>query len=331
MERRSFLKLGATSLGAAAMGGLLSWSPRTHAATITRTYYITDGFITQPDGTDVYFRGYSDSTSALNVPAAPIIAQEGDTLEITINNALGTDHSFVIEGVVDSGPIRAGESKVVRFTVNSAGTYLFHDTVNTPSNRVAGLHGALAVMPAGSSNELYSGSPTFTKQRFWLLNEVDPAWNDALRNGMAPPNAFVPRYFTINGLSMRPPGHPDYNNPDVNSFYDPDTALEGYIGDRTLIRILNAGMCSHSLHWHANHVEWLTKNGQIRSEIWLKDTLMLDNNLGSLDAIFPFDPPPDAHPPVSTGDFVMHLHDEMTQTAGGGLYQFGAGTKIKFK
>jgi len=28
---------------------------------------------------------------------------------------------------------------------------------------------------------------------------------------------------------------------------------------------------------------------------------------------------------------VMHLHDEQTQTAGGGMYQFGAASTIKFK
>ena len=186
-------------------------------------------------------------------------------------------------------------------------------------------------MPSGSSNTLYSGSPTFKKQLFWILNEVDPAWNTRVQNGLTPNTTFKPRYFTINGLSARPPGAPGYSDPAKDAGYDPRTKLSGFIGDRTLIRCLNAGMCTHSLHWHANHLEYLTRNGQVRSDIWLKDIIGIDNNMGKFDAIYPFEPPPDAYPPVTMGMYVMHLHDEMTQTAGGGLYQFGAATGIDFK
>jgi len=130
---------------------------------------------------------------------------------------------------------------------------------------------------------------------------------------------------------MRVPGSPDYSNPAIDAGYNPETRLEGSIGDRALVRIQNAGMAMHSVHFHANHVEWLARNGEIRPDIWLKDSLLLPNNKGSLDVIYPFDPPPDAWPSVTTGHFPMHLHDEMTQTAGGGLYQFGLATTIAFK
>ena len=211
------------------------------------------------------------------------------------------------------------------------GSYLYYDGINAPYNRLVGLHGGFAVMPAGSRNELYSGSPTFVQQYVWVMNEVDPAWNDRVRRNRRPNTAYTPRYFTINGRNMRVPGHPDYGNTAVDAGYAPDTRLVGSIGDRTLVRILNAGMATHSLHFHANHVEWLTRNREIRPDVWRKDTLMLPNNLGSLDVIFPFEPPPDAWPPVSTGHYPMHMHDEMTQTAGGGLYQFGTATTISFE
>lgn len=332
MKRRTFLQ---ASVAGALSGtaGLLSWTPRAHAATVARTYYITDGYVTQPDGVNVYFQGFSDSATALNVPASSFIVQEGDTVEVTINNTLGSDHSFVIDGVVDSGVIAAGTSKTVSFVVGTAGSYLFYDKLNAPYNRVTGLHGGMAVMPAGSSNELYAGSPTFVKQLFWIYNECDPAVNEAVRTSTTPPplTNYVPRYFTINGLSSRPPGAPGYEDPSVNSYYDPRTALTGYVGDRTLVRVLNAGLCTHSMHFHANHVELLKRNGGILPDIWLKDVVPLDNNRGSADLIFPFDPPPDAWPQVTTGNYVMHLHNEQTQTAGGGSYQFGAQTSIKFK
>jgi hypothetical protein len=78
-------------------------------------------------------------------------------------------------------------------------------------------------------------------------------------------------------------------------------------------------------------MEWLTDRGTVRASVWKKDVLYLRNQLGKIDAIYPFEAPPDAYPPVTTGHFPMHLHDEMSQTAGGGMYLFGAMTDIIFK
>jgi len=333
MKRRNFLKAGVGGFTGAALGasGLLSWSPRSYSATITHTFYITDGFIDQPDGVSVYFRGFSSASNSLNVPGESLIVQEGDTVTITIVNTLGTTHSFKIDGVVDSGQIRGGTSKTITFTPTTAGSYLYYDAQNAPYNRVTGLHGGLAVMPLGKSNQLYSGSPTFKIQKFWVFNETDPAWNNAVRNGQTPGSAFKPRYFTLNGLSGRPPGAQGNGNPDIDAMADHRSALHGRIGDRTLIRALNAGMAIHSVHTHANHMEWLTRNGQIRPSIWKKDIIPLEGNMGKVDMIFPFEAPPDAWPPASKGGYPMHLHDEMTQTAGGGLYMFGAMTDIYFE
>ncbi len=334
MKRRDFIKFGGASIAtgiASGSLGLLSWSPRSYAATISHTFYITDGTIAMPDGVDVYFRGYSESSAQLNVPGTSLIAQTGDTISITIVNTLGTPHSFVIDGVIDSGPVQPGQSVNINFAAGNPGTYLYYDSLNAPYNRLSGLHGGFAVMPAGSSNELYSGSPTFVQQYVWMTNDIDPVWHNEIRFGRTPSTAFRPYYFTLNGRSMRVPGHPDYGDPEIDSGYNPDTRLEGSIGDRTLVRIINAGKCMHSVHFHANHVEWLARNRQVRADVWEKDSLFLPNNMGSLDVIFPFDPPPDAWPPVTTGHFPMHFHDEMTQTAGGGLYQFGLATTIAFK
>ncbi len=332
MNRRNFIKTGGAGFASVILGstGLLSWTPRAHAATISKTFYITEGTITQPDGVDVYFCGFSEDTTSLNVPGAHLIVQEGDTVAVTIVNTLTTDHSFVIDGVVDSGVIKAGTTRNFEFTANTAGSYLYYDGLNAPYNRLIGLHGGFSVMPQGSSNELYSGSPIFVQQYSWITNDIDPVWHNAVRDGNTPTSKFKPYYFTLNGRSMRVPGHPDYGNPDIDSGYAKDTRLTGSIGDRTLVRIQNAGLCMHSMHFHANHVEWLTRNRVIR-EVWLKDTVFLPNNIGSVDVIYPFETPPDSWPPVSKGHFPMHSHDEMTQTAGGGLYQFGLATTISFE
>jgi hypothetical protein len=94
--------------------------------------------------------------------------------------------------------------------------------------------------------------------------------------------------------------------------------------------MLNVGLAIHAVHTHGNHMEWLTSNGQIRT-VWKKDIIPLPGNNGRADMIYPFEPPPDAWPATNTGVYPMHLHDEMTQTAGGGLYMFGAMTDIFFE
>jgi FtsP/CotA-like multicopper oxidase with cupredoxin domain len=333
MKRRDFLKAGTAGLAGSVLGGvgLIAWTPRAHAATITKTFYITDGFITQPDGVNVYFRGFSPSSSSLAVPGAQLVAQEGDTVRITIVNRLSTSHSFKIDGVVDSGRIYGGQTRTIEFQANDAGTYLYYDARNAPYNRLSGLHGGFAVMPGGSSNEVYAGSPTFVQQYFWVFHDIDPTWHNAFRFGNTPNTAYTPRYFTLNGLSARPPGAPGAHDPAIDAMADPLSALHGHVGDRTLLRVLNPGMCYQSVHTHGNHMEWLTDNGQIRDDVWSKDCIYLEGNMGKFDAIYPFEAPPDAWPPVTTGAYPMHLHTEMSQTAGGGLYMFGALTDIFFE
>ncbi len=333
MKRRDFLKFTSAGVASSLLGGvgLLSWTPRAHAETINKTFYITDGYVTQFDGTNVYFRSYSSSAGSLNVPGESLIVQEGDTVRITLINTLDTSTSFVIGGLVDSGTIAAGQTKTVEFVANSYGSHMYYDKLNAPYNRLLGLHGGLAIMPQGSSNELYPGSPTFVQQYFWIFNDIDPIWHNAIATGDTPTTPYRPRYFTLNGLSGRPPGAPGAHDPNIDSLTDPRSALHGHIGDRTLVRMFNVGKADQSVHAHGNHMEWLTENGQIRNDIWEKDCLYLEGNMGAIDSIYPFEVPPDSYPPASTGTYPMHLHTEMSQTLAGGYYMFGAMTDIYFE
>jgi len=335
MKRREFLKFGTAGLagGVTGISGLIAWTPRAEAATITKTFYITEGLVTQIDGTDVYFRGFSDSPSGLNVPGASMIVQEGDTVIITVENTLNTTHRFKIDGLVDSGDINGGQTKTIQFTASNPGTHMYYDSRNAPYNRLTGLHGGFAVMPSGRSNQLFAGSRTFVQQYFWIFNDIDPVWHDRISQGLTPNTEYIPRYFTLNGLGARPPGAPGAMDPAVDAMADPRSALHGSIGDRTLIRILNAGLCYQSVHTHGNHMEWLTSNGTKFNNIWNKDCLYLDGDKGSLDAIYPYEYPPDAYPRslARTGVYPMHLHTEMSQTAAGGYYMFGALTDIHFE
>jgi hypothetical protein len=316
--------------------GLIGWQPRAHAVTVNKTLYINQGLATLIDGTDVFFKGFSSNPNVVNVPGELITTddgnalREGDTVNITIHNTLSTTHHFTIDGVVDK-VIPARQSLSFSFIVEKWGSYLYYDSSNAPYNRLVGLHGGMAVMPKGSRNELYPGSRSFVQQYCWIFNDIDPVWHDAIRQGNTPNTPYVPRYFTLNGLSGRPPGAPGAHDPNIDSLTDPRSALHGHIGDRTLVRMFNVGLADQSVHAHGNHMEWLTLNGKIRPEVWEKDCLYLDGKMGKIDSIYPFSTPPDSWPPATTSTYPMHLHTEMSQTAAGGYYMFGAMTDIYFE
>jgi len=333
MKRRDFLKFGSAGMFTAVSGtlGLVSWTPRAYAANITKEFWITQGTQTMITGETLYLRGFSSSSTSLNVPGESFIVQENDMVTIKVHNTLSTPHSFVIDGMVNTGPINPGQTATVTFKAINPGSYLYYDNVSAPYNMMIGLHGGFAVMPYGKPNQMYAGSPTFVQQYFWIFNDYDLNWNNAIKAGKTPPSTYTPRYFTLNGLGSRPPGAPGHEDPNIDALDDPRSDLRGSIGDRTLIRMFNVGRADESVHCHGNHMEWLTENGQVRPNIWLKDCIYLEGNLGAIDAIYPFESPPDAYPSVKTSVYPMHLHTEMSQTAGGGYYMFGALTDIHFE
>ncbi len=384
MKRREFLKAGSAALattGLAACGGGDSPAPETTTpantdpttptvpakppvepdpvgsptptSAIKKTFYITDGTIRQIDGVDVYFRGFSATDTELNVPGESLIIRENDSVEITVINTLTTTHNFTIENINKVGnknetvsvDIKPNTGEIVAFIAGTPGTYMYYDnTNNEPYNRLLGLHGALAILPLDSDNELYKASKTFKKQLFWIFNDIDPVWHNAIKANLKPNTTFEPRYFTLNGLGGRPPRAPGSMDPTQDSMADPRSKLDGNIGDRTLIRCINTGMARHSVHIHANHMEWLTTDGKARPTVWEKDIVPLNPNGGQVDVIFPFDPPPDSVHKFDESTIIaardanprreilypMHLHDEMTQTAGGAAYMFGAMTDVHY-
>ena len=94
-----------------------------------------------------YFWLYKEEHFPAEIPGPLIFTTAGSTVKVSITNTLDEPHAFYIMGVVDSGPIQPGATKSMEFVVPNAGTYLYYDNLNTPVNRMMGLHGALIVMP----------------------------------------------------------------------------------------------------------------------------------------------------------------------------------------
>lgn len=279
------------------------------------------------------------------LPGPVILAEEGMDLEVEVTNSLSRPHAFAVPGVVDSGPIEPGETRLLGFPAPTAGTYLYFDPTSAPVHRAMGLHGALVTTPPPGSLTPYSRPTTETVELFsalgtspefpgdawvrertwiWLTHSLDTA-KHVLADGTpagreVDPDAFLdgylPEYFTLNGKSGFFSGH------------DPDNTPHGNVGQPALLRVLNAGLTHASMHIHGNHVFLLAENGQVRDNIFLMDTWTM-NPLDRRDLLHPFVRPPDAvnWPPSNLFEFPMpfpmHDHNEQSQTAAGGNYPQG--------
>lgn len=199
------------------------------------------------------------------------------------------------------------------------------------------------------------------RTRIWLLSQVDPDLNRRVRR-LAPGqifdpevfrDTFTPRYFLFNGKTG------------VFAAHDHVSAVEAFIGEPHVIRLLNAGLATHSNHLHANHYYLLAVNNVVQDSVVSIDSMTLgtvENDAlvqGDLffrggsrqDWMIPFHRPPDipgdpntplrdlipqelalilGDVPQSPLKYPMHDHMEQSQTAAGGNYPQGSITDITF-
>ncbi|MBI2859561.1 MAG: multicopper oxidase domain-containing protein [Chloroflexi bacterium] len=102
------------------------------------------------------------------------------------------------------------------------------------------------------------------------------------------PDAMIPQYFLINGQSG------------MFSHFNPTVTPMGRVGEPVIVHILNAGLWTHSMHLHANHL-WITSvNGVVNpNPIWV-DVFRIDP-MTRIDYTIPFMRPPDVGHPKGIG------------------------------
>lgn len=194
------------------------------------------------------------------------------------------------------------------------------------------------------------------QEKIWVCSAVDPKFNALVVPGQqitSNPTLtsnvvgnFVPEYFTLNNRSG----------------FDLHDDLEGqfpvipknYIGEPTLLRTVNVGLCHHANHIHGNHLFDLARvdfdptsptygRQTAQANVFEVDTWALWP-MQRRDMLLPYEIPPDIpyRIPLSnpTGGqfqrmvnrqaqepfplrYVMHCHVEMSQTAAGGNYPQG--------
>jgi FtsP/CotA-like multicopper oxidase with cupredoxin domain len=284
------------------------------AATRSYTLYITAGTLTVngAGGATMPAWGYTEVAGTPKFPGPSLIANEGDTVNITVVNNHTINHNFLIKGVTtDTTAIAPGASRLYSFAASTAGTYLYYDTLNSNINREMGLYGSLAVHAAGGVNTVWTNGPTYSFERTWVVGEMDKTrWNDvAGTGGTVSTGTYKPNYFIINGMGG------------FDAMAAANTTINGGIGQTALVRIVNGGQFSHALHFHGNHIKVLTVNGARQSSPYLELDVINIPPLGSADVLYYLN---------QAGTYPMHVHTAQMETANG-VYLNGVVTMIIMK
>jgi FtsP/CotA-like multicopper oxidase with cupredoxin domain len=298
-------------------------------------------------------------------PDRTLIAETGGTIRVTVRNHLSQPHELRFHsagsagGDVGTGPVPPGGTRLLEFAAPPPGTYLFSDPGNGPVERTLGLYGGLVVIDPRNAWQLFPGGTEFERQWLWLCHDVDPVWaRIASRGQTVNPDSTpaVPRYFTLNGCAgfqslaittndefneqrkrdTLPSGHPRAT--DVRNFSV--SPGPGAVRTGQLMRMVNAGIVDHQLHFHGNHVWTVRANGtdfprtggrvspagDVVLQQW-EDTVQLAP-LDRKESVLPVRRPPEVVDEVwnarkADWTYPMHCHAEPSQTAAGGLYPGG--------
>ncbi len=298
---------GGGSTGGGSTGG--STGGTSGSGSADYTLFIEPGYLTiNGDGgavIDVW--GYTDANGAPPMVPGPILeATQGQTITIEVVNNHNQNHNFVIQGVTsDTGSIAPGSSKTYTITPSQGGVFFYRDTLNNNVNREMGLHGALIVR-SNSNNRAWKNGPSYNIERLWVMTDMDvPRWNNRASAGQSvSTGTYRPNYFMLNGQGG------------FDAMHDPNTILEGNVGQVGLVRIVNAGQFDQSLHWHGNHFRVISRNGQHLNNFEWQDTINVKAGQ-TMMVLYQ----------LRDGIFPMHVHTAQMETANG-VYLNGTATLI---
>ena len=199
--------------------GLCAPSPAS-AAPVAITLCALPGAATMADGASVPIWGFATGCANPGLPGPVLSVNVGDTVAITVTNALPAGHplAFEVPGITfDPGPDSAppGGTVTRTFTASAPGTYLYQSGGDAGRQAAMGLYGALIVRPANA--------PDYDVEAPLVLSAIDPAFNAAPETFDL--HAYRATYWLVNGKSY------------------PDTApgITAAGGQRLLLRYLNAG------------------------------------------------------------------------------------------
>lgn len=273
-----------------------------------RTFVLTakHEFISTSDGNSHYAWGYAHTGLPMQYPGPTLIVNQGDTVQVVLNNTLPVPVSIVFPGqrdVIATGGVEGQLTREVRalavnetgvvggptytFVASQPGTYLYHSGTNPDLQVEMGLVGALIVRPTGfdaylrSSWKAYEQPGTgYDRENLFLLTEMDPAVHWTVYG-----QVFAGQPVGVDTTKIRP------SMWFINGRNAPDTMLDEYVGwlptqpynalprmhpgERLLMRVINAGRDLHPFHHHGNHATPLARDARVLSSKPLNDPAYL--------------------------------------------------------
>lgn len=287
--------------------------------------YATDGYFTMPDGEEMYIWGYSfkNEKGSATYPAPTLMVEEGDQVSVTLTNIgskkegqkklahtihwHGLDTDQLNDGVPHTSfGLNVGDSFTYNFIADKAGTYFYHCHVDTIEHLQMGMHGSFIVKAKNGAKQAWTNGPEYDKEYVFHINEIDPVWHKAVEEGKPYDRTdFNPKYWTLNGKAF----------PETEE--DPTTFIEGVVGDRVLIRLINAGYNPRSFHMHGFHFDVIASDGRPLETPVRKDTVLIGPG-ERYEIIVTFD---------QDGAYPFHSHNIIDNT-NNGVYPGGLHTMI---
>jgi plastocyanin len=209
----------------------------------------TGGDVRMPDGKLVRFWGFEDPTSRQRKPfPSPLVRVTEGQVVHTVLNASTNTHTIHHHGIeptphndgVGHTSFEVDDRYTYQWRASSAGTYFYHCHKNTVLHFELGMYGSLIVDPPQGAGFVRRGTEViaYDREAIWIPDDVDPAWHDPTMNHSAGLDCdfeasqhllrFRPSYFLLSGV------------PHPLSRTDPRVAVRCGVGDRVLLRLLNA-------------------------------------------------------------------------------------------
>lgn len=235
------------------------------------------GHITTPDGNSLLTWGYANNGGVAQYPGPTLIVNEGETVQINLQNNLSVPTSIVFPGqtgVTASGgspgllanEAAPGGSVSYTFTASHPGTFMYNSGTRPDLQVEMGLVGAIIVRPPSAMQAYDHPDTAFDTEFLFLLTEMDPRFHVLIEQGRlaeVDTTTFFPVYWFINGRCG-----PDTMSEAFAEWLPSqpyNCAPTMYPGQKLLMRMVGGGRDPHPFHFHGNNAAVVARDGRMLS------------------------------------------------------------------
>ena len=196
------------------------------------------------------------STATAGLPGPVLTVDQGDSVTVSVTNALPAGHTIRFEApgiAFDPGATDAAVGATVTrtFTASAPGTYLYQSAGDGGRQEAMGLYGALVVRSATAGQAYGTAATAYDVEARLLLSAVDPAFN-----GVGQPAGYDPNDFDLHGYRA--------TWWLINGKAYPDTApITAAAGQRVLLRYLNGGFDHSTMQLLGMHQRVVARDARL--------------------------------------------------------------------